>query len=211
MATNKNTDVKRVYNPVSLGTLYFGFSAALWSSDQVSNCEVRAIAIAGSVITLAFFIAVFSQHVLTFLSSKWMVSILVPLTSIALFVGFALGWLQAILQTSGVPLQIVAYLGFAWIIVFLLILVRDTIKEPTKKKRISPTLVRFRACLPYFIFAIFLIFAGVKLLNQDVWSIHFWKSVNFWSSIYSLGIAGLVLSVARGWLKVRGEIFERPS
>lgn len=199
MTENKKTDAKdtvKFVNPVSLGVLYFSFSLSLWSSEQISNWFIFGIAILFSLISIAFFVAVFSQYVLSKLS-KWVLT-LVSLTFSAFIYGFTTGWLQAFSQVSGIVLQVIAYFGFAWIIVILLILVRDTAKQPNNKKnRLSPFTQLIRPYVPYVIIAAFFIIAVIKFLNHD-----------FWSGVYLIVIAGLALSVARGWIKIHGEIFE---
>ncbi len=199
MTENKKTDAKdavKFVNPVFLGVLYFSFSLSLWSSEQISNWSIFGIAILFSLISIAFFVAVFSQYVLSKLS-KWVLT-LVSLTFLAFIYGFTTGWLQALSQVSGTVLQVIAYFGFAWIIVILLILVRDSAKQPNNKKnRLSPFIQLIRPYVPYVIVAAFFIIAVIKFLNHD-----------FWSGVYLIVIAGLALSVARGWIKIHGEIFE---
>jgi hypothetical protein len=201
---NKKANAKRVFNTVSLGTLYFGGAVSLWSSNQVSNGRVVAMAIIFSIVTLSFLAAVFCEHVLTFLSSKWIATILVAVSPVVFLFTFMLGFLQPMLQAPSLPLQSLAYLGFAWSIVLLLIMIRDAYPKNHKKFHIWYYVVSY--AIVVFLF----IFAGFKLSNRDVWRADFWKSVNFWSGIYLIIIAVLILSVAMRWLRVRGEIYERP-
>ena len=181
-------------NPVSLGTLYFSFALSLWSSGQINSGSIFGIAILTSLISLAFFIAVFSNSVLNKLS-KWVVKPLVSLTFLAFVYGFIIGWLQAFSQVSGIALQVIAYFGFAWIIAILLIMIRDTAKQPSKNKNRLFTFVR--NYISYLIIVAFLIIAVIKFLNRD-----------FWGGGYLIVIAGLSLSVVRGWLKLQGDVFE---
>jgi hypothetical protein len=211
--TKKDNHGKRigVFNTVSMGTTYFGFAAALWSSNQISDKNVFSFAIITTIISGAFFIAVFSKHLLIAISNKWVAGPLISFTGFILTIGFILGWLQTILQTSGIPLMVVAYIGFGWIIVLLLIMVRDAKKQPSRRKKgIVSTILKIRPYLSYFFCVVFLGFACKKFFNHDVWNVDFWNNADFWSGVYSIVIAGLILSVARGWLKVHGEIYEFP-
>jgi hypothetical protein len=51
------------------------------------------------------------------------------MTLIAFVFGFALGWLPAVSQLSGVVLELVIYFGFLWIIAMLLVMFRDIKNE----------------------------------------------------------------------------------
>ncbi len=199
-----NENAKRVFNTVSLGTLYFGGAVSLWSSNQVSNGRVAAMAIIFSIISLSFLAAVFSECVLMFLSNKWIAQLLIAISPVVFFSTFVLGFLQPMSQAPSIPLQSLAYLGFAWSVVLLLIMMRDAYPTSHKKFRIWYYVVSYAIVVSLFIFAVF------NLSSRDVWRADFWKSVDFWSGIYRIIIAGLILSVAMRWLRVRGEIYERP-
>ena len=188
MNKNKKVDIKdtiKYVNPVSLGILYFGFASSLWASEQISNHQVLAIAILLTIVSFAFFVAVFSERVLKLMNK--IVKVLAPLTFLAFVFAFTIGWLQAFLQVSGIALQVIAYFGFAWIIVILLTLIRDAVKQERIKRLIT-----------FLIVVAFPIIAVIKFLNHD-----------FWSGVYLIVIAGLALSIAKGWLKVNGRIFEQ--
>jgi len=177
--------VKHNYNPVPLGTLYFCFSLSLWSSEQISDPQTKGVAIFFTIISFIFFVAVFSQYVLTKLN-KWVQKPLVFLTFLVFLFGFTFGWLQAFLQTSGLISQVIAYSGFAWIVVFLLTFVRDAAKHGKRQRLFT-----------FLIIAAFLIIAVIKFYNHDLWS-----------GGYLIGIAVLAFLVAMDWVKVHGGIFE---
>ena len=195
MTKNQNTKANGIEraNPISLGILYFGFAVALWSSGQLSSKPVVGIAIFSSVLSIAFFIAVFYESFLDVLSKR-VVRLLVFLSFIAFVYGFVIGWLQSLSQISGIALQLILYLGFAWIVVILLVIIRDT-KQPSKIQ--NRVFLFIRSFSPYIVVLVFLILAVTKFINHD-----------FWSGGYAIAIAGLSLAVARGWLPVFGDVFE---
>ena len=84
---------KENYNPIPLGTLYFGFALSLFLSDQIDNPQIKYIAIFILAISFVFFVAVFSEHVLIVLS-KYVVKWLAFLTFLAFLYGFYDGWLK---------------------------------------------------------------------------------------------------------------------
>jgi len=183
---------QRHFNPVSLGILYFSFSLSLWSSKQISDHPVFAVAIISSLISLAFFVSIFSEWVLK--KMKKTVNILVSLTFLAFVYGFIIGWLQTFSQTAGILLDFILVFGFAWLTVIILIMIRDLVNQPNSKKN------RFLPCIriiPYVIFVVFLVLAGINFYNH-----------NFWAGGYLIVMAGLVLSIKLGWLKLYGNIFE---
>jgi len=184
--------VTKLVNPVSLGTLYFSFALSLWSSGQISG-SVFGIAILTSIISFAFFVAVFSKSVLNKLS-KWVVKPLVGLTFLAFVYGFIIGWLQTFPQVSGVVLEVVAFFGFAWIIAILLVMFRDATQPTNNNNRLF---ILFRTYFPYLIILALLIIAVIKFVSRD-----------FWGGGYLIVIAGLSLSVVRGWLPVNGDVYE---
>lgn len=189
----KGNGIKLV-NPVSLGILYFSFALALWSSGQISSKPVVGIAVFSSLVSIAFFVAVFSQTVLEVLS-KWVVTLLAFVSFIAFVSGFVIRWLQSVSRVSGVALEVVFYLGFAWIVVFLLVVTRDT-KLPTKIQNRAFLFIYNR--IPYIVVLVFFVLAIVEFINHD-----------FWSGGFAVAIAGLSLSVTRGRLTVLGNVFEQ--
>jgi len=177
------SEVKHDYNPVSLGTLYFSFSLSLWSSNQIRDIPVFLIAVISSLISLAFFVAVYSQDTLKFLNTR-VVIILVPTTFVAFLYGFTIGWLQTFSQTSGIVLQAIVYFGFAWIVTFLLVIVKQI--KPTRRKPMG-TLTAVAL----------LIIGGIRFSNHD-----------FIAGGVLIAIAILVLFVAINWLKIQGDLLE---
>jgi hypothetical protein len=186
------SEQKHDFNPVSLGILYFSFSLSLWSSKQIGDHSVFAVAIISSFISLAFFASVFSEWVLK--NMKRAGGILISLTFLAFLYGFVIGWIQTFSQIGGVLLDLILVFGFAWLTVILLIMVRDLGKQPNNKK--NRFLSYFRI-VPYIMFVIFLILAGIDF-----------HSHNFWAGGYWIAMAGLVLSIKLGFLKLYGNVFE---
>lgn len=178
-------DSAKYVNPVSLGTLYFSFSLLLWSSGQISDWRIFGIAIFVTVISLICFTSVFWEYLLSKLS-KWVQKPLVFLTFLTFLFGYASGWLQAFLETAGHIQNLIAYFGFAWVVVFLLALIRDTAKQGKPQRLFT-----------FLIIAILLIIAGIRFHYHDLWS-----------GAYLVAIAGLALAVALDRLKVHGGIFE---
>jgi hypothetical protein len=172
-------------NPVSLGTLYLSFSLLLWSSEQISDSRIFGIAIFTTTISFIYFTSVFWGDLLSKLN-KWVQKPLILLTFFVFLFSYTLGWLQAFLETSGPIRSLIAYFGFAWIVVFLLTLIRDTVKQGKPQRLFI-----------FLIIAILLIIAGIKFYYHDLWS-----------GAYLVAIAGLALAVALNRLKVHGGIFE---
>jgi hypothetical protein len=112
------------------------------------------IASLGALISLAFFVAVFSECVLTFLDTK-VVKYLILVTFVASLFGFVIGWLQTFPQISGLILQGTVYFGFAWVVVILLVMVKEIKKEYRKSVGIMTTIV-------------LAIIAGVRLYHRDL-------------------------------------------
>jgi len=175
--------VKYVYNPVSLGILYFSFALSLWASEQINDPKINAIAIILTIISFIFFVAVFSEWVLKLF--KKIFTVLAPLTFLAFVYGFVIGWLQAFSQVSGIILQVIAYFGFAWVVTILLTMVKDI---PYKQPRILASII---------VIIILLVVAGIRLFNQD-----------YISGCILIAIAILITLVAVGCLKLHGGIFE---
>lgn len=188
MTENNKADARssaKYVNPISLGTLYFSFSLLLWSSEKISDGRVFGIAIFITVISFLYFTSVFWESLLSKLD-QWVKKPLVFVTFLVFLFSYTLGWLQAFLETSGQIQSMIAYFGFAWIVVFLLTLIRDTAKQG-KPQRL----------LIFLIIAILLIIAGIKFYCHDLWS-----------GAYLVAIAGLGLAVALNRLKVHGGVFE---
>jgi hypothetical protein len=179
-------------NPVSLGILYFSFSLSLWSSKQINDHAVLAVAATSSLISLAFFSSVFSEWMLS--KMKIAVNILVSLTFLAFVYGFIIGWLQTFSQTSGLILDFILVFGFAWLTVIILIMIRDLGNQPNRKKNRFLEYIRI---IPYVIFVTFLILAGINFYGH-----------NFWAGGYLIAMAGLVLSIKLDRLKLHSSVFE---
>lgn len=176
---------KRAYNPVSLGTLYFSFSLSLWASQNLNLTNI-VIASLGALISFAFFVAVFSECVLTFLN-KQVVKYLIPVTFVASLFGFVFGWLQTFSQTSGLILQGIVYFGFAWVVVILLVMVKE-IKQTWRKSAG--------------------ILTAVALVTVAVIRLRHHSLIDYFAAGELVVIAVLVTIVAMGWLKVHGEVLE---
>lgn len=188
MTENNKADATssvKYVNPISLGTLYFSFSLLLWSGDAINNAWVFGVAIFITTISFLYFISVFSDFLLSKLN-KWVKKPLVFVTFLVFLFGYTSGWLQAFLETAGQIRSMIAYFGFAWIVVFLLTLIRDTAKQG-KPQRLFVFLV---------VAGLFII-AGIKFYGHDLWS-----------GAYLVAIAGLGLAVALNRLKVHGGVFE---
>jgi len=179
------TSSAKFVNPLSLGTLYFSFSLLLWSSENISDRRIFGIAILITVISFIYFTSVFWESLLSKLN-RWVKKPLVFVTFLVFLASYTVGWLQAFLETLGQIQSMIAYFGFAWIVVFLLTLIRDTTKQGKPQRLFT-----------FVIIAILLIIAGIKFYCHDIWS-----------GTYLVAIAGLGLAVALNRLKVHGTIFE---
>ncbi len=62
--TNTKDVTKHICNPVSQGTLYFSFALSLWTSVKINDPQVKGIAVFLTLISLFYFVAVFSEWVL---------------------------------------------------------------------------------------------------------------------------------------------------
>jgi len=182
---NRKVKAERVvqhdFNPVSLGTLYFSFALSLWTSAQVSD---RVIAIAVSLISLCFFVGVYARSIRTFLNTR-AAPIVIPLTFFAFLLGFMLGWIPTFPLLSGIPLEIIMYFGFIWIVTILLRMVRELKNE-----------------LVQFLFVVFFIFLGVmRLFDHNI--------VDTIGGVALIIIAMLIYLVATERLHPYGEVFEQ--
>ena len=196
---NRNAKVKktvpRKFDPMSLGTLHFGFALSLWtiwaskqiSDHQISDWPTFIIAIIISLISIAFFIAVYSWRMRTFLNTL-AAPYLIELTFIAFSFGFVfgvLGSLPAFPQTSRVIIESVVYFGFAWIVTILLIMVRDVKYE-----------------LARFLFIVFfLIVAAIRFHTLDM--------IGIIAGAVLVVIAILAYLVTTDRLHPYGEVFEK--
>lgn len=176
---------KTATNPVSLGTLYFSFSLSLWASQNLNLTNI-VIASLGALISFAFFVAVFSECVLTFLNKR-VVKYLISVTFVASLFGFASGWLQTFSQTSGLILQGIVCFGFAWVVVILLVMVKE-IKQTWRKSAG--------------------ILTAVALVTVAVIRLYHHSLIDYFAAGELVVIAALVTIVAMGWLKVHGEVLE---
>ena len=91
-------------------------------------------------------------------------------------------------------MEVVAFFGFAWIIAILLVMFRDATQPTNNNNRLF---ILFRTYFPYLIILALLIIAVIKFVSRD-----------FWGGGYLIVIAGLSLSVVRGWLPVNGDVYE---
>jgi hypothetical protein len=188
MAEKKNggvKDIKKIiFNPVSLGTLYFSFALSLWSSKQIDDPQIKGITIFLTVISVIFFISVYSKWVVKIVNKvvKW----LTLLTFIGFVYGFAIGWLQSLSGVSGAVLDFIVYFGFAWFVTILLVEVKEV---QSKFLRISGSIL----------VAIALVWIAItKYVNSD----------NIAGGVLVV-IALLVILVATNVLKLQGSVFEQ--
>lgn len=180
-ATKAVQDKVSKVDPVSLGTLYFSFALSLWiEKPKINDPLILIIAILISLISLGFIIAVYNKRIRTFLIQK-IAPYLIGLTFIAIVFGFIMGLLSAIMQASGIPLQIIVYFGFAWVVTLLLVMFRDIMTQ-----------------VGSILFVLFFLFlAGIKFNASDLVG-----------GIALFIIGFLVYLVATGHLHPYGEIFE---
>jgi len=175
--------VQHDFDPVSLGILCFSFALSLWISQQTSGLSVLIIAIFVSLVSLAFFVAVFSRSIRRFMNTR-AAPIVMPLTFFAFVLGFALGWLPALSQVSAVIRVVVMYFGFAWVVAMLVTLFRDVKNE-----------------LARILFVIFfVIVAVIRFCEHD--------TIGIIGGIIFMGIAVLLYLVATKRLHPYGEVSE---
>ena len=189
MRRHRKAKVKKViqhnFNPVSLGILYFSFALLLWISQPISGLLVRIVAIFVSLVSLVFLLAVFCSSILWFINTNTRVApIVMQLAFYAFVLGFALRWLPALSQVSGVIRGVVIYFGFAWVVTILVILFRDVKNELARILFIiSPLSV-----------------AVIRFCEHD--------AIGIISGIVLTGIAVLLYLVATGRLHPRGEVLK---
>jgi hypothetical protein len=173
--------VKHNFDPVSLGTLWFSFALILWISQKVSELSTQLIAIFVSLGALAFLVAVFNRSMRKFINTK-AAAVVITLTLFAVVFGFALGWLPALSQVSGVIREVIMYFGFLWVVVMLLVIFRD-----------------FKSELARTLFVVFFLFGAViKFCEHDI--------IGIISGIVLTGIAVLLYLVATGRLHPYGKV-----
>ena len=171
------------FDPVSLGTLWFSFALSIWVTQQTKNWYTTGIEILISVGALAFLIAVFSWSMRDFLNTKAS-AIVIPLTLIAFIFGFALGWLPALSQVSGILLDVILCFGFLWVVVMLFVMFRDLKKD-----------------LARIMFVIFFVIAGVIKFCQG-------GLIGILGFIILIGIGAISYLIATGRIHVYGEVSE---
>ncbi len=181
------------FNPISLGTVHFGFAITLWTvwaSNPISDMRTFVIAIIVSLTSVAFFVATYNKPLRTLLNTQ-AAPYVIGLTFVALAFGSVfgiVGSLPAFPQTSlanRIIVQIIVYLGFAWIVTILLAMLRDIGNELA------------RILLPAF-----LVFVAVtKLTHPD--------TVSIIGGIALMAIAVLAYLVITERLNPYGEVFEK--
>lgn len=180
------------YDPVSIGTLYFGFAMSLltiWASEQISGQPIndwKTLIIAGlaSLISLTSIIAVYIQRLRTYLSKK-VTPNSVSLTLIVSLGSFAfcvLSLPSSFPKTYQTIVEVVMYFGFAWIVTMMLIMFRDVKNDLTS-----------------IVVIILLIITGIAKLCKEDW-------VSVISGFILLAIALLVSLVVTRRLKPYGKV-----
>jgi len=184
---NKKPNVKKVttynFNPVAVGTLYFGFGLSLWDTVKAGNILTYVIPVIVFIVSAAFVVAVFSQRVRTFMNKR-AAPIVLPLTFWALLLGFVLNLLPAFLRATEISWQAIVYFGFLWFITILLVMYRDVIYEPVR----------------ILIIIFFIIVAGIKFHDQN--------AVGYIGGAVLLVIVALLYLVAVGHLRPYGNLEE---
>ncbi len=176
--------VRHNFDPVSLGTLWFSFALSLWISQPISEWYTIFIEICFSLGALAFLIAVFSRSMRMFLNTEVASEVMV-FTLLAFVFGFALGWLPAITQVSGVIREVVVYFGFLWVVVMLVVMFRDVKNE-----------------LAHILFVIFFIMAAlIKFCKLDI--------IGIIGGVALIGIAALLYLVTTRRVHPYGEVSEK--
>lgn len=170
---------------MSLGTLYFSFSLSLWTSKQICDWRILAIAIFVTLVSVIHFAAVFSESLLSRLT-RLVQRPLVLLTFLLFLLSYLSGWLQAFVESSGHIRGLILYFGFSWVVVFLLTLIRDTASQG-----------RTQRLFAFLIIGMLLITSAVRFYYRDLWG-----------GAYLISIAALALAVALNRLRVHGGLFE---
>jgi hypothetical protein len=191
--TKSKTSTYHDFNPISFGTLHFGVALSLWSAwvtNQMSDDRTLVIAIIFSIMSAAFFIAVYNKPTRDFINIQ-AAPYVISLSFWTLLAGFILGIFEALpdfpqtLFVNRVIVQIVVYFGFAWIVTILLAMLRDAGNE----------LVRVLVLA-------FLIFVGVtEVVQKDLVS----KIGGI--ALFSIFLIGYLVSTNR--LHPYGDIYEK--
>lgn len=119
------------FNCVSLGVLYFSFALSLWTNKTADDWPINLITIIISIISVIFFIGVYSELVRNAINKNiapWLLS----LTTLAIFVTFIFGLLSVIEVVPSPILDVIFYFGFLWLVTYLLVIYRDVIWEPVR-------------------------------------------------------------------------------
>jgi hypothetical protein len=172
-----------IYNPLSLGILYFGFALSLWSSTQIGDSRIKGIAIFLTILSAIFFIAIYSEWVFRVL--KKITKYLTLLTFFGFVYGFLIGWLQSLSDVSNTVLALVIYFGFAWFVTILLIQIKEI---PSKRVRVFGTII---------INAILLVLSITRFCKHE-----------YFAGGILLVISLLMILVAIDWLKLHGSVYE---
>jgi hypothetical protein len=139
------------FDPVSLGTLWFSFAVTLWVSQPIREWDTILIEIYLLLGVSTFLVAVFSRSTRVFLNTEAVPHVMF-LTLIAFVSGFILGWVPALSHVSEPIRGVILYFGFLWIIVMLMVMIRD---------------VRYEVARIVFV-AFFFIAGLVKLGKHDI-------------------------------------------
>ncbi len=176
-------DTTHNFNPVSAGTLYFGLGMSLWENVKADNVLTYVIPVIVFIVSIAFIIAVFNQHVRTFMNTR-AAPVVLPLTFWVLLLGFVLNWLPAFSHATEISWQAIVYFGFLWFITILLVMYRDVKLEPVRVLSI-----------------IFLVvIAGIKFHDQN--------AVGYIGGATLVLIAGMMYCVAVGRIHPYGNLEE---
>jgi len=120
--------VRRNFDPVSLGTLWFSFALTLWIGQPIREWYTIFIEVCFSIGALAFLVAVFSRSMRMFLNTEVAPEVMF-FTLLAFVFGFTVGWLPALSQVSGAIREVIVYFGFLWVVVMLVVMFRDVKNE----------------------------------------------------------------------------------
>lgn len=122
--TKEKKDKPQNFDPVSLGTLWFSFALSLWIAQKTHVWYFIPTEIFFGLGAMAFLIAVFSRS-MRVLINKEIPSFVMFLNFLAFVGGFILGWWPALSTFSGFTQDAIAYFGFFWVVVMLLVVFRD--------------------------------------------------------------------------------------
>ncbi len=120
MSDNKKNNT---FNPVPYGVLYFGVFTSIMGI-KMRNDYTHFIACLALFLSSLFFIAIFNNFTLRFLNHRLLRGSLLIITFSLHSLSFVLGWLQPLENVTGLRLYALLYGGFAWEIVFLLVLLK---------------------------------------------------------------------------------------